>query len=41
LFRRVAAALPGIDSKEDEQPTDLHQVIRPQADDQPESSCGC
>lgn len=42
LFRRVAAALPGIDSsKDDDEPTNIRQVIRPQANDQPESSCGC
>ncbi|XP_066910485.1 ras-related protein Rab6-like [Clytia hemisphaerica] len=41
LFRRVAAALPGIDSKEDEKPNNINQVIHPKIDDEPQSSCGC
>lgn len=42
LFRRVAAALPGLDiNKEDDKPNEVKTLIHPQLDDQPESSCSC
>lgn len=41
LFRRVAAALPGIDSNEEDQPNSINQVIHPKIDDEPQSSCSC
>jgi len=42
LFRRVAAALPGLDiNKEEDKPNEVKTLIHPQLDDQPESSCSC
>jgi len=42
LFRRVAASLPGLDSaKEEDKPSEVHSLIQPQADAEPEASCSC
>lgn len=42
LFRRVAASLPGLDAaKEEDKPSEVSTLIRPQMDGQPESSCSC
>jgi len=42
LFRRVAAALPGLDiNKEEDKPNEVKTLIHPQLDDQQESSCSC
>jgi len=42
LFRRVAAALPGLDiNKEEDKPNEVNTLIHPQLDDQQESSCSC
>lgn len=42
LFRRVAAALPGLDKNKDEdKPNEVQSLIKPKIDDEPQSSCGC
>lgn len=44
LFRRVAAALPGMDSAENKPPEDMHEVILRQApgdSKEPDSGCAC
>ena len=42
LFRRVAASLPGLDAvKEEDKPSEVSTLIRPQIDNVPESSCSC
>ncbi|XP_041975602.1 ras-related protein Rab6 isoform X2 [Aricia agestis] len=44
LFRRVAAALPGMDSAESKPPEDMHEVILRQApgdNKEPDSNCAC
>merc|ERR1719505_489216 len=42
LFRRVAASLPGLDTaKEEEKPSEVHSLIQPQLDPEPDGSCSC
>ena len=42
LFRRVAAALPGLDkSKDEDKPNEVQSLIQPKIDDEPQSSCSC
>ncbi|CAH2218608.1 jg13591 [Pararge aegeria aegeria] len=44
LFRRVAAALPGMDSAESKPPEDMHEVILRQApgdSKEPDAGCAC
>lgn len=42
LFRRVAAALPGLDvNKEQEKGNEVNSIILPQEEPKSESNCGC